>query len=408
MDKSLIIIFIGGLLFLAHAFVILFEKTKIPDILYLIIIGLVIGPVLQFTKPDDFGKVGPIFTTIALVVILFEGGLELNFHTMKTSFGQTFKLIFASYFTTVILLDLFFHFVVRYDFLTSIFISCILAGPAPAVVIPLVKQLKPSSQVKSILTLEAGLGEALCIMLSLAIFESIKMKDVQTGKIIGNIISSFLLASVIGFIAGYFWSLVLNKTRELRNAIFTTPSFVFVVYGLCEFLGFSGPIGVLVFSATLCNIRLFNLPIISEKIKLAPIEHNETEKLFFSEIVFVLKTFFFVYLGLSISFKNVYYLGIAVIAVAITLLARLLVVKVIYKMESFSPKDLSIIKIMISKGLATAVLGSLFFEYGFESGDEIKSIIYYVILFSIIATSLLVVFSDKSFAKKAAVQPPGE
>jgi len=82
-QKALIILFVGLLVFIAHAFVALFKKTKIPDVLLLIIIGLILGPVLNIVKTDDFGKVGPIFSAIALIIILFEGGLELNIKHIK-------------------------------------------------------------------------------------------------------------------------------------------------------------------------------------------------------------------------------------------------------------------------------------------------------------------------------------
>ena len=395
MEKSLIIIFIGVLVFLAHAFVVLFRKIKIPDILYLIIIGLVIGPVLNLSSPDDFGKIGPIFTTIALVIILFEGGLELNFEIIKRTLRGSVTLILLTYLLTSIALIIYFSLVMRYDFVTSIFISFVLAGPAPAVVIPLIKHLNLSQKSRITLTLEAGLGEALCIMLSLAIFESMKLKDIQTGKAIGSIISSFIIAAVIGLLGGYSWSLLLNKIRNLRNAIFTTPSFVFIIYGLCEFLGYSGPIGVLAFSATLCNIKLLHLPIVSEKLNLLPIEHNEMEKSFFSEIVFLLKTFFFVYLGLSITIKDISFLVIAGGAIILILLIRVITVNILFHKEDVYKSDKSIISIMMSKGLATAVLGSMLYEFKFPGGDEIQNIIYYVILLSIILNSIFVFMLEK-------------
>ena len=395
MEKSLIIIFIGVLVFLAHAFVVLFQKIKIPDILYLILIGLVIGPVLNLSSQDDFGKIGPIFTTIALVIILFEGGLELNFETIKQTLRGSITLILLTYLLTSIALISYFSFVMHYNFVTSVFIGFVLAGPAPAVVIPLIKHLNLSQKSRVTLTLEAGLGEALCIMVSLAVFESMKMKDIQTGRAIGNIISSFVIASFVGLIAGYSWSLILNKIRNLRNAIFTTPSFVFIIYGLCEFLGYSGPIGVLAFSAMLCNIKFLHIPVISEKINLLPIEHNEMEKLFFGEIVFLLKTFFFVYLGLSITLKDINFLLIAGGAIIIILLIRVITVNILFLKEDIYKSDKSIISIMMSKGLATAVLGSMLYEFKFPGGDEIQDIIYYVILLSIILNSIFVFILEK-------------
>ena len=66
-----VLIFLGILVFSAHLFSMIFSKKKIPDVLLLLVIGVLIGPVLGFVTPEDFGSVGSVFTSITLVVILF-------------------------------------------------------------------------------------------------------------------------------------------------------------------------------------------------------------------------------------------------------------------------------------------------------------------------------------------------
>ena len=97
MEISPVLIFVGLLVFLSHLFVALFERTRVPDVLYLTLIGVVIGPVLHIVSPLDFGKVGHVFTTIALVVILFEGGLELSFEQLRVALRGTLAVTLASY-----------------------------------------------------------------------------------------------------------------------------------------------------------------------------------------------------------------------------------------------------------------------------------------------------------------------
>ena len=55
-----IIAFVGLLVFAAHLFTGIFSKTRIPDVLLLIAIGIVVGPLLGLVSPDQFGSVGPI------------------------------------------------------------------------------------------------------------------------------------------------------------------------------------------------------------------------------------------------------------------------------------------------------------------------------------------------------------
>jgi len=252
-QKALIILFVGLLVFIAHAFVALFKKTKIPDVLLLIIIGLILGPVLNIVKTDDFGKVGPIFSAIALIIILFEGGLELNIKHIKEIIKSTFILTILSFFITLLTVSCVSYFLLNYSLALSFYIGAVLAGPAPAIIIPLTKHINISDETKAKLTLESALGEALCIVFALAIIEFIIYPNIEFGKITGAIIASFVFAIIIGFSSGYLWSIVLNKVREMKNAIFLTPSFVFIIYGFTEFLGYSGPVAVLVFGITIGN-----------------------------------------------------------------------------------------------------------------------------------------------------------
>ena len=79
---STTILFIGLMVFFAHFLSLQFRKTNIPDALVLVFVGIVLGPVLNFVSPTDFGKVGSLFATIALVVILFEGGTTLDMNVL--------------------------------------------------------------------------------------------------------------------------------------------------------------------------------------------------------------------------------------------------------------------------------------------------------------------------------------
>ena len=97
------IFLIGLLIFSAHLFTSLFTKTKIPDVLLLMIVGILCGPVFNVASPDDFGKLGTIITTIALIVILFDGGSHISISALKSTFKDTIKLSLLTYIFSVAL-----------------------------------------------------------------------------------------------------------------------------------------------------------------------------------------------------------------------------------------------------------------------------------------------------------------
>ena len=70
----------------------MFERTKIPDLLILILLGFMFGPVarqsgIEFIPENLLVEIGPFFASMALMIILFDGGLNLNFDKVLSSIG---------------------------------------------------------------------------------------------------------------------------------------------------------------------------------------------------------------------------------------------------------------------------------------------------------------------------------
>ncbi len=400
MESANPIIFVGVLIFLAHLFAALFERTRVPDVLYLILIGLFIGPVFHLVSPTDFGVVGHIFTSITLVIILFEGGLELSFKSLQQSIKGILGVTFVSYFLCFGFLAITLLSLTSFEVRTVLFLSAVLAGPAPSVIIPIVRQMKPRDSTKTILMLESPIGEALCIVVSLGILESFQLTEINIGKLTGGLLSSFLLAVIIGAIGGYTWSVLLHRVRKLRNAILTTPAFVFIIYGITEFLHFSGPVAALTFGMALGNAGVLKIPWITKRLDIVPLQHNETEKLFFGEIVFILKTFFFVYLGLSIRFTDFWSMELGFVLTLVLLLSRILSVRLVVDRAETSIEDASFMASLIPKGTAAAVLASALVNIGVPGGELVQNIIYGVIIISIVTTASLIFMLERGGIKR--------
>lgn len=391
---GLVIAILGLLVFAAHLFTEIFSKKRIPDVLLLMIIGLIIGPVLGWVKPASLGAVAGVFTTITLVIILFESGTQLNFHTLLNSIKGTMMLTNINFFVTMAIVTLLGIFVKEIDALTSLMLGAIVGGTSSAVVIPMVSQLKISKQGGTILILESAFSDVLCIVFAWAFMEAILSGSLNVGQILGNIISSFILASIIGIMASILWSYVLDKVRHVKNSILTTPAFVFIVYGINEWLGFSGAIAALAFGIGMANIdHLYHNSLLLKRIfKTEPAKLNETERQLFSEVVFLLKAFFFVYIGISIRLEQ-----LTPILLGLTLTIILFVLRIfIVKLSAFGDKnelpveDKMFMSGIVPKGLAAAVLATIPVRRGIAGGEMIQNIVFAVILFSITFTSILI------------------
>jgi cell volume regulation protein A len=392
---AITILFIGLLVFFAHLFTALFEKTRIPDVLLLMIIGIMAGPVLHIVGADDFGKVGAALTTIALTVILFEGGTTLEIPTILRSAKETLALTMASFIVTIAIAVGVMVFVVHTDVMTGLILGIIIGGTSSAVVVPMVKGLKLKEPAGTVLVLESSLTDVLCIILVAGVLEGMVSTNAETGKIIGGVFSSFFFATVNGVIGGHFWLFLLEKIRRFPNTIFTTFAFIFILYGFSEMLGYSGAITALSFGITLTNFRYFRfnrLPMLKD-IEWSRL--NDTERNFYSEVVFLLKIFFFVYLGISMRLDSVEAFLLPGIIVLAIYAARLIVTRLVVS-TSIPWYERSVMSIMVPKGLAAAVLAGLPAHYGIPSAEMIQDIVYRIIFISIVLTAILVPLLDKT------------
>jgi NhaP-type Na+/H+ or K+/H+ antiporter len=394
METAGIIVSIGLIIFVSHLFTGIFERKMIPDVLLLMFLGILVGPLLGLVTPAEFGIAGPMFTTITLVVILFEGGLDLKIDSLRSAIKGSLSLTFINFFVTVTLVGLISWVIFRMNLLDSLILGSILGGTSSAVVIPLVRKLKVTDSSRTVMILESAFSDVLCIVFTLALLEVYRIGNVNVGLIIGKVIASFSLAGFMGWVGAIVWSFLLLRIRTIKNSIFTTPAFVFIIYGVSEMLGYSGAISSLVFGFTLANISLFNLSILKKYTIAEPLTLNQTEKIFFSEVVFLLKTFFFIYIGLSISFNSFWTMTLGLILTIVIYISRIPIVK-LSTSKITQTYDKTIMSIMVPKGLAAAVLASIPYQMGIEGGEFIRDIIYAIILISITLTSILVYLVEK-------------
>ncbi|MDR2907175.1 MAG: cation:proton antiporter [Bacteroidales bacterium] len=389
------LVFLGLMVFLAHLFAAFYRKRMVPDVLMLMIIGLIIGPIFGLVTPGDFGGFGPVFTTITLVVILFESGTCLSLSTLKASWKSTTTLTFAAFFATVFVLGAIVYIFLDFSVNSAITLGAILGGTSSAVVIPLVQQLKIGEETKTALILESAINDVLCIVLALACVQTFQQGEINFGITLGSVISSFTLATLMGIGCAMIWSRFIRLVRRLQNSIFTTPAFVFVVYGMAELLGFNGAIAALAFGVTMANIDTFKGFIVQRIMGGPGHKLNDTEMVFLRELTFLLKTFFFVYIGMSILFEDWTAIVNGLIFTAVVYVLRLIVAKYASP-RSANLYDKSVISMMTPKGLAAAVLATIPEMAGVPEGTMIKNITYAVVLFSIVVTSVLMIINNKS------------
>lgn len=388
------IFFIALVLILGQVFSATFEKTRIPDALPLMIIGLIAGPVFHFIEPQHFGKLDKVFTELVLIIIMFRSGASLRFSSLRECIGQGVWFTVAAIASVIILTFWISRTALGLSPIYAILLGNIIADNSLVVVAPLLAKLNISSKMKTILIIEGSVSSIINVVLVLALLKMSQQATFSTSVIAGKMIYSFLIASIIGIIAGFFWSFILNKIRQLENANSLSFAFILLVYSFCGLLQSEGAIGVLMFGLTIGNMRVFNkfwgkaLPIETGSFKLE-------EKSFFVEIEYILKTLFFVYMGISMRFSSAGFIILGLIFMIVKLLSRIPVVNYTLS-KDIDRTDASVALAMCPNGLITAVLAATAAQT-LPEGNGIKDSVYSLIFFSFIFCAVLSFLIEKGY-----------
>jgi cell volume regulation protein A len=431
------IIFIG---FLAS---LVFERTKVPDLIFLIILGLILGPVLATVfnvtlVPLDLLKLAtPYLATLALMIILFDGGLNLNIRQVLSRAGVSVVQTGITWFGSVFIITIVAMLFLGYPPLVGVLLGAILGGTSSAIVIGLVRGMSMSEDSRTILVLESTITDVLCIIGALTLIGVLSGRG-TLGETVGDIATAFLVALVLGAVAGLLWLRVLSQMQRKPFGFMITIAALFLLYAGTEFLGGSGGMAALVFGLILGNHRQ-----IAESLgkgrRLAgitkvwnPLLIDDSFKQFHSEITFAVRTFFFVFLGFSFALPfgvewavrsplpgfsllndTFWLVAFAIVLMFLGIWAlRAIAARVTVGLHRESKDDRQAITIVMGRGLAAAVLASLPFaipaftdpanpDYGLYHNTmapyetQFLTIAFLVILLTVITTSAGVVSIER-------------
>ena len=334
-----------------------------------------------------------VFTHIALIVILFHGGLELRFSHLKESALPAAKVAFGLMALNLAAVALLSH-AFGQSWETALLLGIALAPLAATVAIPMLEHLNFSARVGTIITLESALGDVVAVVGVLTLSEAFAAGSLEIGQALGKFFSSLLAASLLGLAAAMAWSLVLGRVQALAKTSFATEAFLLVVAGITGWLGFSGAIGALAFGIGLRNLDHL-LPVsLTTRLNLQPQGLTDTETALLGEAVFILKIFFFVYLGILLRLNHLPTVGMALLLTATLLVIRQAFFCIQANLAP-DPRERHMAASMVSKGLATAVVAVVPLELGLLGGSWIRDVAYAVIPISILATALGIAFQRK-------------
>lgn len=371
----------GVVIFLGVAGEAFFKKTGIPDVAFLMILGVIIGPVFGLIQAEAVIQVVPYFAALALIIIMFDGGLNLDIkHVVKTAhFSVTLAIL--GFILSVVIISLAAHYALGWLWLESILLASIVGGSSSAIVFGLVRNIKISEETKSMLSFESALTDILATIVAFILFEAVMAGTFDLNTLQETIGRAVVVGLVLGFGVGIPWMYVSTKLGNAQHAYMLTLGILFVLFFLANSFGESGALTALVFGLMLGNkshlarILKFKLPRI------------ETDDPTHNQLTFLVRSFFFVFVGLMASFGQIEYIIFGILITVAVYFGRMFVGKITLT-KRFSRLDRAVTNSMIPRGLAAAVLATYPITMGLPNAEAYPQIIFFIILASVIITTI--------------------
>jgi cell volume regulation protein A len=391
-SAPIVLLAAGITIFLGVAGEAFFKRTGIPDIAFLMILGVIIGPVLGIIQPEVVVEVVPYFAAIALIIMMFDGGLNMDIkHVTKTAH---FSLLLAllSFVVSVVIVTLIAHFGLGWEWLDSILLGSIVGGSSSVIVFNLVRNFRVSEETRSMLSFESAITDILAIIIAFILFEAILTSQFNIellGQTIGRAVAVGL---ILGLGVGIPWMYVTTKLANAQHGYMLTLGILFVLFFMANEFGESGALTALVFGLMLGNKSRLSRIL---KFKLPKIEADDSMH---SQLTFLVRSFFFVFVGLLASFVQLEYIVFGIIAAIAIYVGRVIVTKVSLT-KRFSLLDKKVTEVMIPRGLAAAVLATFPLSYGLPNAEAYPQIIFFIIMTSVIITTI-------GLGKAKSIPPP--
>jgi cell volume regulation protein A len=368
-----------------------FNRTSIPDSILLLLFGVLLGPIFQLFAHEELLAITPYFAALALIIILFDGGLNMDIREAVKNSPRALVLAITGWILNVLVTAAFCKVLLGWRLLNGLLLGSIVGGGSSIIVIALIRKLKVSEKIETVLSLESILTDVLCtvgaftminILVSIS-SEAAVSSGVDLYSALGSVGAAFGVGILVGLSFGVAWLVILERIKGKPNAYMLTLAMLFLTFVVATNLEGNGALSALFFGLIIGNSRH-----IAKRLKFrTTISIDNSVRDFHSQISFLIRSFFFVFTGLLFSLSSFTSVLFGLLLSVTFLGIRFVVVKMA-SVKSELGNYGTLMTVMFPRGLAAAVLASIPLTSGVPGSQFFPEIAFIVILATIIITTV--------------------
>jgi cell volume regulation protein A len=375
-----------------------FNRTSIPDSILLLMFGVLLGPIFQLFAHEELLAITPYFAALALIIILFDGGLNMNIHEAVKNSPRALVLALSGWILNVFVTAALCKVLLGWRLLNGLLLGSIVGGGSSIIVIALVRKLKVTEKIETVLSLESILTDVLCTVGAFTAINIILSGEVSLYAALGSVGIAFGVGILVGLGFGVAWLFILEKIKGKSNAYMLTLAMLFLTFVVATNLGGNGALSALFLGLMIGNSR----PIARLMKFRTTVSIDKSVRDFHSQISFLIRSFFFVFTGLLFSLSSFTSIFFGIFLAFAFLGIRFLIVRM-STLKSELNEAKTLMTIMFPRGLAAAVLASLPLTSGVPDSQVFPEIAFIVILTTIVVCTIGVAVIRKRKSRSSSI-----
>jgi len=358
-------------------------RSKLPAILFLLLTGILVGPVLGWLDPDAlFGELLFPMVSLGVAVILFEGGITLRFEDIRGLEKVVRRMVTTGVATTWLVAAVAAHWLVGFGWELSFLFGALVVVTGPTVIVPMLRTVRPTPKVAEVLRWEAIVIDPIGALLAVVVYEFLVAQSAGTAFVSTLITFAGVLAggSAAGAIMGQAlgWLLRGHLLPDYLRAV-TTLAVVCATFAASNAMAHeSGLLAVTVMGIWLANMK--NVPL--EDI----LDFKESLSVLLISVLFIV-------LAARLHFDELKLLGTGAIGVflVIQFVARPLKIALTTIGSQLSWREKALLSWIAPRGIIAAAVSALFAPkleaLGFEQAHFLVPLTFVVIIGTVVLQS---------------------
>jgi len=351
------------------------DRFGIPVLLLFLVIGMIAGSEGIGGIYFDNSRIAQTVSIIALVLILFSGGLQTRWGQVRPVMVQSFSLATVGVVLTAVIVGVFASRLLNISTMEGILLGSMMSSTDAAAVFSVLrsKGISLKGKLKPLLELESGSNDPMAVFLTIGMIQLIQQPEIALSQIILLFFKQMIIGGLMGYIMGRFVAFLINHINLGYEGLYPilSLSFVLLTYGLTDILSGSGFLAVYLMGIVLNDVDII---------------HKRTIQRFHDGFAWLMQITMFLVLGLFIFPSQLLPVAGEALLIAAILIFVARPISVFLTLIPCSLKFNE--KVFISwvglRGAAPIILATFPLLAGIEHSELFFNVIFFIVLISVL------------------------